>query len=132
MNGLDTNVLVRYLTQDDPYQSKLATELMENTLTADCPGYVNLVVLCELMWVLEDCYEQGRSDLLKVLDQLLRVAEVRLEDADAVRLAVADFRGGSADFSDHLIARSNLARGCEKTYTFDKKASQALGFAAMS
>jgi predicted nucleic-acid-binding protein len=126
--GLDTNILVRYLTQDDPGQSHLATCLMEETLTPDRPGYVNHVVLCELVWVLEDCYGQSRSDLLKVLNQLLQVVELRFEDADAVRLAVADFREGKADFSDNLVARINNVGGCPKTYTFDKQASKEPGF----
>ncbi|MBT9588799.1 type II toxin-antitoxin system VapC family toxin [bacterium] len=128
MHGLDTNILVRYLTQDDPSQSKLATCLMEESLTPERPGYINNVVLCELIWVLEDCYGQSRSELLGVLNQLLKVVELRFENADAVRLAVADFREGKADFSDNLIARVNAVGGCQKTYTFDKKASNEPGF----
>ena len=128
MKGLDTNVLVRYLTQDDPKQSLIATDLMEQSLSPDCPGYVNQVVLCELLWVLEDCYGQKREQLLAVLEQLLKVAEIHIEDSDIVKLALADFRRGKADFSDHLIARGNQARGCETTLTFDKKAGQAPGF----
>ena len=131
MKGLDTNILVRYITQDDPEQSKLASCLLEETLTADCPGYVNSIVLCELMWVLEDCYGQEKEHLMKVLERLLQVAEIRLENADAVRLALSDFRDGKADFSDNLIARCNLSGGCEMTNTFDKKASKEPGFALL-
>lgn len=131
MTGLDTNVLVRYLAQDDPKQSRIASKIMEQTLTPENPGYVNHVVLCELLWVLEDCYGQKRAQLLAVLEQLLKIAEIRLEDVDTVRLAVADFREGKADFSDHLIARRNAAHGCLTTLTFDKMASQAPGFSRL-
>lgn len=131
MIGLDTNILVRYLTQDDPKQSSLANELMESTLTSECPGFVNCIVLCELLWVLEDCYGQGRDQLWKVVVQLLKVPEIRLEAADVVRLAATDFRQGKADFSDHLIARSNADYGCDTTMTFDKKAGSSPGFSAL-
>lgn len=132
MEGLDTNVLVRYLVQDDPAQSRLASELMEERLSADRPGYINNVVLCELMWVLEECYGQSRSQLLRILNQLLCVVELRFQNVDVVRLAVADFRDGKADFSDHLIARWNQAHGCEQTHTFDKKASKEPGFVLLA
>lgn len=89
------------------------------------------MVLCELLWVLEDCYGQRREQRVAVIEQLLKVAEIRLEGADIVRLALADFRAGKADFSDHLIARVNAARGCEPTLTFDKNASQAPGFSLL-
>ena len=131
MKGLDTNVLVRYITQDDPKQSRAASELMENTLTSEQPGYVNQIVLCELIWVLEDCYGQKRDQLSTVIEQLLRVAELRLEGTDSVRQALADFRNGNADFSDCLIARSNAANGCETTLTFDKKAKRSPGFSGL-
>lgn len=132
MTGLDTNVLVRYLTQDDPKQSPLATDFIETTLSAESPGYVNQVVLCELIWVLEECYQQSREDISRVLNQLLQVVEIHLEDGDTVRLAMADFRDGKADFSDHLLARRNLANGCLTTYTFDKKAATSPGFTLLT
>ena len=131
MIGLDTNVLVRYLTQDDPRQSELATDFLENTLTPERPGYIGLTVLCELCWVLEDCYGQTRAQLVAILEKLLSVAVLRLERPDIVREATGDLRGGSADFSDHLIARSNSAAGCETTLTFDKKASRSPGFSLL-
>ncbi len=130
MKGLDTNVLVRYLTQDDAKQSKLSTKLIES-LTVEQPGYISLVVLCELLWVLESCYDQRRSDLVALVEQLLKIGELRLEAVDTVRLAVADFRSSMADFSDHLLARGNLAKGCETTFTFDKQASKAPGFSIL-
>lgn len=128
MIGLDTNVLLRYLTQDDPVQSKRATEILENDLSETRPGYVNHVVLCELVWVLEDCYSQAHADILKILDQLLKVAEIQFENPDVVRLAFSDYKTSGGDFSDRLISRSNLTRGCEHTLTFDEKAAKGAGF----
>lgn len=128
MIGLDTNVLIRYLTQDDAAQSALATSLFEDTFSKDCPGFLNLVVLCEVVWVLEVCYKQTRQDIVRVIQQLLRVAELQIQAADVVRVALSDFEEGNADFSDNLIARLNFTQGCEFTYSFDKKASRQLGF----
>ena len=54
MIGLDTNVIVRYVVQDDPRQSAAATRLMEKTLSAENPGFVAVVTLCEVAWVLAE------------------------------------------------------------------------------
>lgn len=131
MIGLDTNVIVRYLTQDDPVQSAAATELIEKKLTKEKPGFLNLIVICEMVWVLEDCYDQDRLQILAVLEQLLKIVELRIEEVDIFQLAVGDYRDGKADFSDNLIARRNLAAGAEVTYTFDKKASKQPGFSKL-
>ena len=132
MIGLDTNVIIRYLTQDDPVQSAAATDLVEKGLSKENPGFLNQIVLCETVWVLEDCYGQGRLQVLSVLEQLLRIVELRIEEVEIVRLAVADYREGKADFSDNLIARRNQACGARVTYTFDKKASKEPGFAKLT
>lgn len=132
MTGLDTNVLVRYLTQDDPVQSKLANEVMESGLSKDSPGFVSPIVLCELLWVLEDCYGQTRRQLGSVVESLLKVAELQICDPDTVRQALSDFRNSKADFSDHLIARTNAGCSCDTTLTFDKLASKSPGFTLLA
>lgn len=50
MIGLDTNVLVRYLAQDDPTQSPRATEIIEQEISKEKPGYISSVVLVETVW----------------------------------------------------------------------------------
>lgn len=126
MIGLDTNVLVRYIAQDDPKQSLRATQIVES-LTADEPGFVGLVTLVELSWVLSSCYGFTREELVQTLDLLLRTRELVVEQADIVARAVAVLRRLRADFADCLIAASASTAGCSKTVTFDAGAAKAAG-----
>ena len=121
MIGVDTNVLVRYLTQDDPAQSERATHLIEGSCTRDTPGHVPMVVLCELVWVLRGAYRYEKSVIVDVLDQILSTAELQVEDDDVAAQALVAYRQGSADFADYVIVYANRAAGCEATYSFDQK-----------
>lgn len=129
MIGLDTNVLVRYIVQDDPEQSALATTFIESRCTTDSPGFVNNVVLVELVWVLERGYSYPKSAILSVLKQLVVTAELKLEHSDSVREAVRLYEMGSAGFADCLIAALNRQYGCSMTMTFDRRAGKHPDFA---
>ena len=124
MIGLDTNVLVRYIVQDDVDQAAAATRLIEKRCTEQAPGFVGIPVLVELVWVLTAAYDYEREVVASVVGQLLRTAELTVEDAESVWLALRDFEAGSADFADCLIAQRNHALGCETTYTFDRRATR--------
>ncbi len=124
MIGLDTNVLVRYLVQDEPHQARLATRLIENC-NADNPGYVCLPVLIELVWVLGGAYGYTRRDIVEVLRELLTVAELRVEQPDQAHQALDAYAPGAADFADYLLGALNAAQGCKTTYTFDKRAAKS-------
>jgi predicted nucleic-acid-binding protein len=126
MIGLDTNVLVRYIMQDDPKQSPKATRLIES-LTPETPGFVPLIVVIELVWVLTSCYELTRDQVAHALDTLLRAKEIVLDHAEQVSQALRVFGASSADFADCLIERTAAAAGCEKTMTFDVTAAKATG-----
>lgn len=126
MIGLDTNVLVRYVMQDDPKQSQKASRLIES-LTPEAPGFVPLVSLVELVWVLTSCYDLTREQVSQALDGLLRAKEIVLDCAEQVSQALRTFGAGSADFADCLIERTAAAAGCEKTMTFDAGAVKAAG-----
>lgn len=126
MIGLDTNVLVRYVTQDDPVQSPKAAELIES-LTPFSPGFVSLVCVVELVWVLQSCYQSARSDVVKVLETLLRTRELTVEHAEVIWQALRRFSAGKADFADCLIERCAHAAGCEYTATFDLNAVRTTG-----
>lgn len=126
MIGLDTNVLVRYVAQDDAKQSPQATRLIES-LTVDSPGYVGLVSLVELVWVLSGCYAASRDDIAAVLETLLRAKELVIADADSVWKALRLFKQSQADFADCLIERSAAASGCDHTATFDRDAAKHCG-----
>ena len=128
MIGLDTNVVVRYLVQDDPSQSTAATRLMERVLSAERPGLITSVTLCEIAWVLAECYGADRDRIESVIEGLLASRQLVLEDADVVWNALRDWRASNADLSDALIGRQVIARGGEKTVTFDRAAAKLPGF----
>lgn len=130
MIGLDTNVLVRYVMQDDPRQSPKANRLIES-LRGDDPGFVPVVVLVELVWVLGAGYKLSREQLAVVLETLLRSKELAIDRADLVTQALARFKSSSADFSDALIERMAAAAGCEATFSFDAGAIKAVGMKAV-
>lgn len=126
MTGLDTNVLVRYVLQDDARQSPRASRLIES-LSADAPGFVPVVTLVELTWVLGAGYKLPRAQLAAVLETLLRSKELVIDRADLVMQALARFSSGSADFADALIERTAAVAGCTTTMTFDQGAAKAAG-----
>jgi len=124
--GLDTNVLVRYIMQDDAKQSALATRLVES-LSAESPGFVALVSVVELGWVLASAYDLDRAQLDEALEGLLRTQEIVVEQAETVWKALRVFRASNADFADCLIERAAAAAGCERTMTFDRAAARGCG-----
>lgn len=126
MIGLDTNVLVRYLAQDDPEQSRKATRLIES-FTVDTPGYVGIVSVVELVWVLTGCYASTKAEVCDVLEALLRAKGLVVAHADIVWKALRLFKEGKADFADCLIERFADAAGCAHTASFDRDAARHCG-----
>lgn len=124
MIGFDTNVLVRYIVQDDPVQADAATRLIESRCTAQTPGYVSVLVLMELVWVLTTAYRYKKPTVAAVIAQILRTTEFTVEDRDIVWAALRTFEARTAEFADCLIASRNHARGCAETYTFDRRAAR--------
>jgi predicted nucleic-acid-binding protein len=129
MIGLDTNILVRYLVQDEPDQARRATRLIEHASRSDERFFVNPIVLCELVWVLESAYDFSRADVADTLDTLFRAAAFEVGEKDAAWWALACYRAGRADFADCLIGRLNSRAGCERTMTFDAALKTVAGFA---
>ena len=123
MIGLDTNVLARYIVQDDPGQARAATRLIEGRCTAQFPGYVSVPVLMELVWVLTAAYRYEKTVVASVIRQVLRTTEFLVEDREAAWVALREFESGGADFADYLIVHRNHARGCVQTWTFDRRAA---------
>ena len=124
MIGLDTNVVVRYLTQDDAKQAALASKLFEQVLSVDQPGFVSLITLCEIAWVLADCYDADKARIRAVIEGLLGSKQVVVEEADLVWKALRAWEKSSADFSDALLGQALTARGCGRIVTFDKSAAR--------
>lgn len=126
MTGLDTNVLVRFMTQDDATQFAKAVRVME-ALTPDQPGFISLTAITELAWVLESGYAMTRRDIAHALRRLNESLEIRVEGAVAVRKAINLYESRVIDIADCLIASSGDAAGCIHTLTFDRKAARIEG-----
>ena len=122
MIGLDTNVLIRYLTQDDEQQSEIATRVIENELNNENKGFVSLIVLVEIVWVLMRCYGQTKSDLQPIINQILTTKQFQIEQVDNAFKALRKWQQAKGDFSDALIAVLAQDNDCTYTLTFDKKA----------
>ncbi len=124
--GLDTNVIVRYLTHDDPSQTAAAARLIDS-LSSDSPGFLSLIVIAELVWVLEVSYRFKKNEIEHVLETLLRSKELVVERAEIVLQALRKFSISQADFADCLIERSGHAAECQYTVTFDRNAAKGAG-----
>jgi len=124
MIGIDTNVLIRYIVQDDPGQSRIATRLIEEELSPENKGFVSSVVLCEVIWVLKRFYRQPKEQLLLVVKTILETEVFEVEHRDCAWRAYYDFDEGDADFSDYYIAQVNKVYGASFTVTFDETAQK--------
>jgi predicted nucleic-acid-binding protein len=120
MIGLDTNLLVRYLTHDNPVQYAKAAAFLNAATGRGERFAVNTAVLCELVWVLGTAYRYSRDEIATALDQIFATAQFDIERLDEARQALGDFRATKADFSDALIGRINRSLGGEYTVTFDR------------
>jgi len=121
--GLDTNVLIRYVAQDDVVQSPIADATI-NSLSADNPGWVGIATVLEFVWVMISTKRVGRTAVAATLDKLLMLDTIVVEQPEVVASAVRQFRTGKADFADCLIAASARAAGCSRTVTFDRVAAR--------
>ena len=130
MIGLDTNVLVRYLAQDDAKQAAIATRLIEQDLSAAQPGFISLVVLVELCWVLKRLYAANESELVATVGDLLGAAQFHVEHREAVQAAIrhtTSLKGAKVGFTDRLIVEIAKTQGCSHTVSFDKVAVRSAG-----
>ncbi len=135
MIGLDTNVLVRYLAQDDAKQSALAARLIEKELDPAQPGFVSLVVLAEMCWVLRDAYSASDDELVTTVADMLNTPQFHMERRDVILAAIRHRRsakGLKAGFVDTLIAQLALADGCSHTLSFDKNAVRSAGMSLLA
>lgn len=128
MIALDTNVLVRYLTEDDEAQAARAAALIEGAIDREETMFVTHIVLCELAWVLGGPYRRSRRDIHTAITGLLAAAQLLVEDAEMAHRANARYRSGRADFADYLIGERASAAGCQTVATFDKKLLREDGF----
>jgi predicted nucleic-acid-binding protein len=128
MIGLDTNILIRYLTQDDLVQSARATEILERRLTPKNPGFVSVVVMVETVWVLDRAYGLRDPEIAAAIERLLQVEVLAIENEQEVFTAMVALKQGRGSFADALIAELGARAGCTRTLTFDQKAVRLPGF----
>jgi predicted nucleic-acid-binding protein len=128
MIGLDTNILVRYLTQDDPVQSANATEILERRLTPRNPGFVSVVAMVETVWVLDRAYGLTAQEIATAVERMLQVEVLVIENEQEVFSAMVVLKQARGSFADALIAELGARAGCTRTLTFDQKALRLPGF----
>ncbi len=120
MIGLDTNVLVRYLVRDDKRQAEKASAYIREAISKGDCFYINRLVLCELVWVLEASYGFNKKEIAGVLEKILVTKQFEFEQKEIVRQAVNGYAQGKGDLADHLIGLINHESGCVRTVTFDR------------
>ena len=128
MIGLDTNILVRYLTEDDSVQSAKATEIIEQRLTASNRGFVSIVTMAEIVWVLDRAYGLSDKEITAAIERMLQVEVLLIENEQEVFAAMIALKRGQGAFADALIAELGAKAGCTHTLSFDKKALRLPGF----
>jgi predicted nucleic-acid-binding protein len=128
MIGLDTNILVRYLTQDDPIQSPKATEIFERRLTEEDPGFVSIVAMVETVWVLERAYGLTTDEIVGAIERVLQTDVLIVENEQEVFTAMIALKEEQGSFADAVIAALGARMGCSWTLTFDQKALRLPGF----
>jgi predicted nucleic-acid-binding protein len=122
MIGLDTNILIRYLTQDDPVQSPKATEVIERRLSLANPGFVSVVTMAEIVWALDRAYGLTTQEIATAIERMLQVEVLLVENEREVFAAMVALKQGRGAFADALIAELGTRSGCTHTLTFDKRA----------
>ncbi len=119
MKALDTNVLIRYLVQDDPAQGRKAATYIEAAAAAREQILISNIVLCETVWVLESAYGYATQEIESVIQKLLQTSTFQFQAKDIVSAAFEEYRGAKVDFADCLIGQIHASLGCEPTVTFD-------------
>jgi predicted nucleic-acid-binding protein len=123
MIGIDTNILIRYMVQDDEAQAGLATQFLEEHLSDQNKGLVSSVVLCELVWVLRRAYGYDKDQVSSVLRSMLSSSDLQVDRMDDALRALREYERGNADFSDYYIGQMNHSHPAQTTYTLDQKAA---------
>jgi predicted nucleic-acid-binding protein len=128
MIGIDTNVLVRYMTEDDPEQTKVVHRFLLTCRSEMEAVFISSVVLCEAAWVLRSTYRIDKARILNAVEHLLSADLFLVERADAARVAIQQARSESGDFADYLIGAIHLGQGCRHTVTFDRDLKNSPAF----
>jgi predicted nucleic-acid-binding protein len=132
MFGLDTNILVRYITNDDPKWSPIAKQFIDSTCTVDEPGFINALVLAEVVWVLSGYQGYNKEKTASLIREFLDADNLYIDHAPQVEIALERFKNSTAGFTDCLIAVLNFEAGATPTYSIDQAAVKSGIFAALN
>ena len=124
MIGLDTNVVLRYLLQDDPAQTRQANQIFERQLSAENPGFLNIATVLEIVWVLRSVLGRTPAEIVAHLEAILSRDTLEVQHAEQVYEAAFALKRGTGEFEDALIGALNAWAGCSSTVTFDRKAKR--------
>lgn len=125
--ALDTNVLVRYIVQDDKAQAKKAAQIIE-ALQPETPAFISCIVICELNWVLQSAYKISKEERIAALQGIMATSVFAIERMEACLKALRLYEKGSGDYSDYLIQQIARQEGYPTVLTFDKNAQKSDGF----
>ena len=128
MIGLDTNVVLRYLLQDDPVQTLHANQIFEQKISGQNPGFINLATTLEIVWVLRSLLRQTSAQIALHLENLLAADSLQIQNEQQVFEAVFALKTGAGEFEDALIGALNAWAGCSHTLTFDRQAAKLPSF----
>ncbi len=128
MTGLDTNIIVRYIMQDDPVQSAKAIRIIERSFTEQNPAFISLASILETAWVLESSYRLSHQQVAQAIERMLQIESLNIQNEHEVSAAARALKTGQGSFADALIGALGIWAGCDFTLTFDKKASRLQGF----
>jgi predicted nucleic-acid-binding protein len=121
MVAVDTNVLVRFIVDDDPAQCKRAKALIQRCIRDSNRIFISDVVVCETVWVLERAYRLSKDEVARVLGELLSSIETAFEEPENFQKALELYESKKGDFADYLILSKASEAGCSALYTFDEK-----------
>ncbi|WP_375452247.1 PIN domain-containing protein [uncultured Devosia sp.] len=125
MIGVDTNVLVRLVVEENFEQTALAISFFDARSPAS-PAHISLIVIAELAWVLGKTYKFGYDRVAAFIERLLETSDIVVERSDIVKWALDQFNHAKIDFADLLIAEINRQAECEATVTFDRNAAKRI------
>lgn len=130
MIALDTNVLVRFLVEDDPSQTEKARGVLQRAIDSNSSCFISDIVMCEVVWVLESSYRFRRTEISQVLGRLLRSTHLVFSSREQLARSLEAYLTGRGGFADYLIREHARASGCEVVTTFDGDLLKEPGFVA--
>jgi predicted nucleic-acid-binding protein len=124
MIGLETNIILRYLLQDDPKQTRQANQIIDRQLSGQNPGFISLVTVLEIVWVLRSLLRRDAFQIASDIERLLAADTFEVQNEHQVFEAAFALKRGTGEFEDALIGALNTWAGCSRTLTFDRKAAR--------